>query len=122
VNPFFRNSRFNFAPSLACSLLVVALAAAPMTGHTAQSKPGPKADPSSPAVKGRSLFGKNCAACHGSSGQGGEGPNLHGLTLSDERITSIVTAGIKNEMPAFKSTVKDQDVKALIAYLRTLKK
>jgi len=111
-----------FLPGGLCSFLLVAVAAMPMIGNTAQVKSSQKKGPDSPAVLGRSLFVNNCSACHGSKGQGGEGPNLHGLKLSNATITSIVLTGFKGEMPAFKSKLKTQDIKSLIAYIRTLKK
>ncbi len=63
----------------------------------------------------------NCAHCHGNDARGDEGPDLHGLTKSDKRIEKIIKGGIKGEMPAFGKKFKDQEVQALIAFLRTLK-
>jgi mono/diheme cytochrome c family protein len=86
--------------------------------------PAIKADPANPgedAKLGQSLFERNCAHCHGDDARGDEGPDLHNLKKSDMRITKVVTQGIKGEMPAFGAKLKDEDVKALIAYLRTLK-
>jgi mono/diheme cytochrome c family protein len=94
----------------------------PMIGNTAQLKEGQKKAPVAPAAAGRMFFVNNCAVCHGTTGQGDDGPNLHGLKLSDAAITSIVAKGFKGQMPAFQSKLKAQDVKALIAYLRILKK
>jgi len=80
------------------------------------------APPSSEETKrGQNLFERNCAHCHGDDARGDEGPDLHGLKKSDARITKIVTQGIKGEMPAFGAKLNDTDVKALIAFLRTLK-
>jgi cbb3-type cytochrome c oxidase subunit III len=73
------------------------------------------------ATHGQDLFQRNCAHCHGDDARGDEGPNLHDLKKSDARISKVVTQGIKGEMPAFGSKLKDEDVKALIAFLRTLK-
>jgi cbb3-type cytochrome c oxidase subunit III len=72
------------------------------------------------AKKGQNLFERNCAHCHGDDARGDEGPDLHGLKKSDARINKIVTQGIKGEMPAFGAKLNDTDVKALIAFLRTL--
>ena len=79
------------------------------------------ARPSEEAKRGQSLFERNCAHCHGDDARGDEGPDLHNLKKSDMRITKIVTQGIKGEMPAFGAKLNDADVKALIAFLRTLK-
>lgn len=77
--------------------------------------------PSEEAKRGQNLFERNCAHCHGDDARGDEGPDLHDLKKSDARITKIVTQGIKGEMPAFGAKLHDEDVKALIAFLRTLK-
>jgi mono/diheme cytochrome c family protein len=73
------------------------------------------------AKQGASLFGRNCAHCHGDDARGDEGPDLHDLTKSDARITKIIKEGIKGEMPRFGSKFTDADVQALIAFIRTLK-
>ena len=63
----------------------------------------------------------NCAHCHGVDARGDEGPNLHGLTKSDQRILTIISNGIKGEMPRFDAKLNDPDTRALLAFLRTLK-
>ncbi|HWX22611.1 MAG TPA: cytochrome c [Candidatus Binatia bacterium] len=73
------------------------------------------------AKRGYRLFDHTCAPCHGDDARGDEGPNLHGLTKSDARITTIIKGGVKGEMPSFAKKFSDADVQALIAYLRTLK-
>jgi mono/diheme cytochrome c family protein len=70
---------------------------------------------------GHKLFDRNCAHCHGDDARGDEGPNLHGLTLSDARIAKRIREGLKGEMPAFGKKLNDADIQALIAYIRTLK-
>ena len=71
--------------------------------------------------QGRNLFLLNCAHCHGDDALGDEGPNLHNLHKSDARIHQVVTAGIKGEMPSFGKKLHDSDIRALTAYLRTLR-
>ena len=72
------------------------------------------------AVQGLHLFLMNCAHCHGDDAHGDEGPDLHNLHRSDDRIHEVITAGIKGEMPSFGKKLGDPDVRQLIAYLRTL--
>lgn len=72
------------------------------------------------AEQGRHLFLMNCAHCHGDDARGDEGPDLHDLHRSDARIHQVILAGIKGEMPSFGKKLGDQDVRELIAYLRTL--
>ena len=70
--------------------------------------------------QGYSLFMMNCAHCHGSDARGDEGPDLHGVTKSDARISSIIKNGIQGEMPKFGAKLADTDVHALIAFVRSL--
>lgn len=56
--------------------------------------------------KGRAIYLSNCSICHGTTGEGGRGPNLaggiarHGRTAAEVRRT--ITKGIKgSQMPAF---------------------
>src|SRR5689334_1395043 len=73
------------------------------------------------AAQGRHLFLMNCAHCHGDDARGAEGPDLHNLHKSDARIHLVVTEGIKGEMPSFGKKLNDADIRALTAYLRTLR-
>ena len=73
------------------------------------------------AYRGYTLFMMNCAHCHGSDARGDEGPDLHGVTRSDARIASIIKNGVQGEMPKFGAKLRDADVQALIAFVRSLK-
>lgn len=73
------------------------------------------------ASQGRHLFLLNCAHCHGEDARGDEGPDLYNLHKSDARIRTVITGGIKGEMPSFAKKLNDSDVKALTTYLRTLR-
>ena len=75
----------------------------------------------SQAKAGASLFGRNCAHCHGDDAKGDEGPSLYDLTRSNARIATIIKEGIKGEMPKFGSKLSEADIQSLIAFLRTLK-
>ncbi|MBV8214167.1 MAG: cytochrome c [Verrucomicrobia bacterium] len=70
---------------------------------------------------GQKLFAVNCSHCHADDATGDEGPDLHGLTKSDERIKGIITNGIKGEMPAFGKKLQEADKDALLGFLRSLK-
>jgi mono/diheme cytochrome c family protein len=74
-----------------------------------------------PANAGYKLFMLNCAHCHGQDARGDEGPNLHGVVKSDQRIASIIQNGIQGEMPKFSSKLNATETRALIAFIRTLK-
>src|SRR5262249_38184320 len=104
--------KFQLAFRVGWIILGIAVVPAIKAGSTA---------PGEEAIRGQSLFEQNCAHCHGDDARGDEGPDLHNLKKSDARITKVVTQGIKEEMPAFGAKLNDHDVKALIAFLRTLK-
>jgi cytochrome c oxidase cbb3-type subunit III len=94
---------------------------------SSQSTP-PKArqkDSKSDAAQGKQTFASTCAGCHGLDGRGGErAPNIverpSVQRLSDAQIFHIVQNGVPGTgMPAFHSLESSQ-IKALVAYLRTL--
>lgn len=99
------------------------------------SSPGPGGPPVaklSPAGRsstdsiatGRALFIQSCAHCHGDdargSGEDSDGPDLHGLRISNARIATVVHHGIRGEMPSFRKKLSPEETAELIAYLRTL--
>ena len=71
--------------------------------------------------RGHQLFLLNCAHCHAQDATGDEGPDLHGVLKSDARIAGIITNGVKGQMPKFRAKLSDPDVKALIAFIRSLR-
>jgi len=70
---------------------------------------------------GQKLYAVNCSHCHADDATGDEGPDLHGLTKSDERIKAIITNGIKGEMPSFGKKLQEADKDALVGFLRSLR-
>jgi mono/diheme cytochrome c family protein len=73
------------------------------------------------AAQGKHLFLMNCAHCHADDAHGDEGPDLYDLRKSDARIHQVIVGGIKGEMPSFGKKLNDQDIKAITAFLRTLR-
>ncbi len=80
------------------------------------------ATPTSPELvaRGRVLFLDSCAHCHGADARGDEGPDLHGVQVSDRYIARIITHGIKGEMPSFAKKLHEPEITALTAYVRSL--
>ena len=75
------------------------------------------------------LFKSKCAGCHGADGTGsptGKKMGAHDFTspdvqkMSDAELSDTITNG-KNKMPKYAS-LKPEEVKGLVAYIRTLKK
>ena|SRR5271154_1030352 len=77
------------------------------------------------------LYKTKCAACHGADGKGetavGKADKIRDLgssevqAQSDADLTTIITTG-KGKMPAYGKSLKPDQVKDLIAYIRTLAK
>lgn len=71
-------------------------------------------------ARGRTLFLDSCAHCHGADARGDEGPDLHGVQVSDRYIANTITRGIPHEMPSFAKKHGAADIDALTAYVRSL--
>jgi cytochrome c6 len=76
------------------------------------------------------LFKSKCAMCHGADGTGsavGKKMGAHDFTaaevqkISDADLTEIITNG-KNKMPKYAEKLKPEEIKGLVAFIRTLKK
>lgn len=85
--------------------------------------------PSASAQDASALFKSKCAGCHAADGTGsamGKKMGAHDFTsadvqkMSDADLSDIITNG-KNKMPKY-ATLKPEEVKGLVAYIRTLKK
>lgn len=83
-------------------------------------------------IDGKGLYLKGCANCHGLDGTGAAMrrmmPNIGNLTsaemhqrMSDEAIFTQISEG-KGKMPPFKNTFKPEEIKAIVAFVRTLKR
>lgn len=91
-------------------------------------------------AKGKALYGNLCATCHGNAGKG-EGPAAAALNpkpkdltdkayvskLEDNYLSNIVAkggaaVGKSPLMPPFGASLKEQDVRNLIAFVRSLAK
>jgi cytochrome c oxidase cbb3-type subunit III len=76
-------------------------------------------------LPGAPIFASNCSGCHGADGRGGEhAPNIATAPevsrLLDGELAGIIRNGIAGAgMPAF-SSLKQQDVAEVVAYLRFL--
>jgi len=96
-------------------ILAIIAVAAPLSATAFTIPPA-----GTPANQGYKLFMLNCAHCHGSDATGDEGPDLHGITKSDAKITKIIQGGVKGQMPKFSAKLTLEDTKSLIAFIRTL--
>lgn len=75
------------------------------------------------AVEGRRKFLElNCYICHGGRGGGGMGPNIRDNRPNDNKIEDAIRNGRPTGMPSYEGLVEPQDIKNLIAYIRSLRK
>ncbi len=67
------------------------------------------------------FFQGSCARCHGADRSGGRGPALlpDRLTETDEHYFEIIKNGESGGMPAWGSQLTDEEITALIAFLRS---
>lgn len=81
--------------------------------------------------KSAASYKQKCASCHGPDGKG-ETPAGKALKvssfaspetakMSDDELASIIEKG-KGKMPKYGATLKPDEVKAMVAYIRTLAK
>jgi mono/diheme cytochrome c family protein len=81
------------------------------------------------AADSAAMWAQHCASCHGKDGSGntmmGKKLGVKDYTkeqsFSDAEATNIINNG-KGKMKGFKGKLSDADVKALVAYVRSLKK
>ena len=82
------------------------------------------------AADGAAVYKAKCASCHGPDGKGetatGKAMKLRSLAsadaqkTSDADLTKVISDG-KGKMPAYKGKLTADEIKALVAFIRTLK-
>ena len=98
------------------------------TGAPAQPGSTPGGAESPTAAKAASkldvnqLFATSCGWCHLDGGRrDGKGPKLMGTPLTDAELVARIRNGKPGQMPAFGATFSDEQMKAIVAYIRELK-
>lgn len=103
------------------NLGAAALTAALLAGTILMSSPA-KAD----TAAAEATFKAKCAGCHGADGKGKAAMKTRDWSsadvqkMSDADLAAVITNG-KSPMPAYKTMTPDQ-VKDMVAYVRTFKK
>jgi cytochrome c2 len=118
---------------LVCSV-VFALGAAPANSLGQKKEPEKKSEPAKPAAgkaaKGKALYDEWCEICHfNESTEKKIGPGLKGLfkrgkfsdgrKVDDAALRTWIEKGGK-DMPGFGDSIKQEEIRELIAYLKTL--
>jgi cbb3-type cytochrome c oxidase subunit III len=110
-----------------CTHLAISSAGAPVTAQKSARRGVSRA-----AVDVKGIFKERCAKCHGSDGRAntvmGETSLAPNFTdrgwqrgVSDRRMMNSITNG-REGMPAFKNSLSQKQIKALVAYVRTFDK
>ena len=112
--------------SLAVTLLMIVVSTRPArtAAHANSAAPA--------AVDAKAIFDSKCAKCHGKDGRAKtfRGKLIHARDLTDagwqsnvtdERLFNSVSNG-KGKMPDFKKSLSEDQIDALVAYVRSLKK
>lgn len=81
------------------------------------------------AADGAATYKAKCASCHGADGSG-QSPVGKSMKLRDLRSPEVqkqsdqelfaITADGKGKMPAYKGKLADDEIKALVAYMRSI--
>jgi mono/diheme cytochrome c family protein len=85
-----------------------------------------------PAVDANALYTAKCQKCHGADGKGVPKYQKSGQksfadpawqkSQTDAQITAVITKGKGDYMPAFKGKLTADEIKALVARIRSFKK
>src|SRR5262245_25408006 len=123
------SSRLSFGENGKPTLILYALAERrPAGGASTEAQAAPATAPSAAAAalappdvgRGKELFGKNCAACHGNHGEGGSGPAVTGVRTRLD--FAAIVHWIENpsaKMPRlYPSTLDAQAVVDVAAYIQ----
>ena len=105
------------------ALFLVLPLAAQHADTSGQKKTHPAIGDPKAIAAGRALFATSCAACHGPSGEGGRGPNLHNRgawhPLDEEGMFVTIRDGIPGaDMPHTK--LPEDQLWQIVAFVRSL--
>lgn len=98
----------------------------PMSSNPASSAASSATAESAAAATGEinvtTLFANTCGWCHSGAGRiAGKGPQLMGTTLTDTEIINRIKNGKTGAMPGFGATFTEDQLKAIVKYIRDLK-
>ncbi|MGA2353392.1 MAG: cytochrome c [Terriglobales bacterium] len=71
------------------------------------------------------LYKSKCAMCHGADGAKAAGHDFSSAAVqskSDADLAAVITDGKPPKMPKYGDKLKPEEIKGLVAYIRTLKK
>lgn len=103
-------------------ILVVGLLLGSCAGDPPEVPLGPDGQPDPVLAQGRDVYARHCAACHGRSGGGGQGPRLNDGAVvkaypdNDDQVA--VVADGKGTMPSFAGRLTDRQIESVTRYTR----
>jgi len=68
---------------------------------------------------GQDIYVDNCARCHGTEGEGIDGPKLVGKELRFDRVVRIVTQG-RDDMPSWEDDLSEDEIRRVADYVTVL--
>jgi mono/diheme cytochrome c family protein len=116
--------------ALGTALAVAGVGLAQTSSKSTKKTPATKADPAAIA-RGKELFQQKCSTCHYDTSDAKKiGPGLKGLNkrgtftvnnnkVTDENLKTWIENG-DSLMPPFKDVIEDNQIKDVIAYVKTL--
>jgi mono/diheme cytochrome c family protein len=107
-------------PLTISGLAAMVVVSAPVAADEASSEKSNQAAHQA-TIEGEKLFVTTCSYCHEKGGrEQGKGPKLAGSKRTDEFIINRITHGKLGAMPAFGGALSEDQIKDLVAYIRSL--
>jgi mono/diheme cytochrome c family protein len=90
---------------------------------SAQDRAGPVTPaPTAQLLTGEQIFASTCGFCHQNGGRAaGRGPKLAGTDRPDEYLLNRIRVGKEGAMPAYGRAYSEAQLRAIVAYIRSLK-
>lgn len=89
-------------------------------GNGGPGGPGGRGGPIAANASGKEIYQAKCG-CHGADGAGKKAPALTGVSGdADSKLIATIHDG-KGKMPAFGSQLSDDQIKKVVAYIKTFK-
>jgi len=77
--------------------------------------------PLSAHAQAADLYKAKCAMCHGADGKKAAGHDLTSAEVQKSDLEGVITNGKPPKMPKYGDKLKPEEIKGLVAYIKTLK-
>lgn len=110
-------------PTLQRAVKALALTVAAVVGTAVGAAVGAGASAQAQTLDGKTLFAKNCAACHQATGLGipGAFPALKANVFAQGEPAQVIATVLKGRagMPAFAASLDDEKLATILSYVRS---